>query len=81
MDAKTVLALSDYLSQFITFHDDPPRSEGCDGTLSKTIKWLKAHRRRNVSADVAWLQARGGYCDCEVLLNVVTTLPEDAGIE
>lgn len=41
----------------------------CDHTLKHTRVWLKAHKmtlRDNVRA----LEERGGYCDCEVLLNV-----------
>lgn len=44
----------------------------CDHTLGHTRAWLKAHNktlRDNVSA----IKERGGYCDCEVLLNVSLT--------
>ena len=41
----------------------------CDHTLKQTRAWLKAHQkplRENLRA----IKERGGYCDCEVLLNV-----------
>lgn len=41
----------------------------CDGTLRVTAKWLSDHDCDVASAQ-RWLQRRGGYCDCEVLLNV-----------
>ena len=44
--------------------------EGCDGTLAKS----KAYLRRNglpVKECTEWLQSQGGFCDCEVLLNVM----------
>lgn len=41
----------------------------CDHTLTHTRAWLEAHHkplRENLRA----LDAQGGHCDCEVLLNV-----------
>lgn len=42
---------------------------GCDGKLTKTQEWLKAHGY-NVRANLAVLREFGGCCDCDVLLNV-----------
>jgi Protein of unknown function (DUF2695) len=75
MDTQTLLALADYLNAQISV-DDNLNVTGCDNTLSKSIAWLRA-RRRNVKQDVAWLKARGSYCDCEVLLNVVATIERE----
>jgi Protein of unknown function (DUF2695) len=41
---------------------------GCDHTLRMSLAWLST-RGHEPGPVVAWLQATGGYCDCEVLLN------------
>ena len=43
---------------------------GCDNTLRIASNWLR-ERNHDVAAVSTWLRERGGYCDCEVLLNVV----------
>ncbi|MFN2537752.1 MAG: DUF2695 domain-containing protein [Mycobacteriales bacterium] len=47
---------------------------GCDGTLAMTELWLSW---QDCDADhvVDYLESRGGFCDCEVRLNVL--LPGD----
>jgi hypothetical protein len=42
--------------------------QGCDHTLRLTRAWL-ASKGLPVEAVVTWLQANGGYCDCEALAN------------
>jgi hypothetical protein len=46
----------------------------CTGTLSMCERWLggRGHVVERVSS---WLQDNGGFCDCEVLFNVVPKLP------
>jgi len=50
--------------------DSGLRERGCDNTLRAAKAWA---RRENVR--FGWLRGvledRGGFCDCEVLLNVV----------
>lgn len=41
----------------------------CDNTLRHTREFLKSRSLPEGRA-VAWLEAHGGFCDCEVLLNV-----------
>lgn len=43
--------------------------DGCDGTMRHTKAFLK---ERDVASRkvMAWLRRSGGYCDCEVYLNV-----------
>jgi hypothetical protein len=41
----------------------------CDNTLHKSQRWLE-QRGHDAASVLAWLRAHGGYCDCEVLLNV-----------
>lgn len=49
---------------------------GCDNTLRHTMAWLKAHYEPGQALEkvLAWIQEQGGYCDCEVMLNVVSRL-------
>ena len=59
----------DQLQQMFGAVDSELLRHGCDNTLLFTKLWL-ARRGHDVSTVVAWLQRHGGYCDCEVLLNV-----------
>ena len=42
--------------------------QGCDHTLRLTQQWLSEHGHRSEPV-VEWLNANGGFCDCEVLAN------------
>lgn len=42
---------------------------GCDGTLALSEQW-RLSRPDPIDWLHRWLENRGGYCDCEVLLNV-----------
>jgi|HubBroStandDraft_6_1064221.scaffolds.fasta_scaffold819973_1 hypothetical protein len=42
----------------------------CDHTLKQTIAFLK-ERGLDTSEIVPWLRQNGGFCDCEVFLNVI----------
>jgi hypothetical protein len=48
---------------------DRPNQPACDHTLRVTIEFLK-QRNLDVERAVVWLNEHGGYCDCEVILNV-----------
>lgn len=41
----------------------------CDNTLRLTAQWLSDHDH-DIASAYLWLRRLGGYCDCEVLLNV-----------
>lgn len=41
---------------------------GCDHSLRFTRAWL-GNGDHDTDSVVAWLEGRGGYCDCEVLMN------------
>ena len=43
---------------------------GCDNTLSITERWLRV-RGHDVAHVVRWLNEQGGYCDFEVVSDVV----------
>jgi hypothetical protein len=85
MDRDALLALGDYLKQFISFDDGPRigmilpqviKSEGCDHTLDRTVEWLRAHSH-DVEKSIRWLKERGGKCDCKVVTNVIFHLDDE----
>lgn len=47
---------------------------GCDHTLALTRRWAM---REGIDPGrlASWVQARGGYCDCEVVLNLTPGVP------
>lgn len=53
---------------------------GCDNKLTLTHQWQGHQRmlRRRTGGLTAFVRSRGGYCDCEVLMNVYPErLPDD----
>ncbi|PZS25597.1 MAG: hypothetical protein DLM59_19925 [Pseudonocardiales bacterium] len=52
------------------------RDFGCDGTLRWGTRWHGAQHRRPRSF-VKRLQRQGGYCDCQVLMDVFRHYPDD----
>jgi hypothetical protein len=76
MTQQQLWQLCEYLEgpQGCNFVDDPGSPEGiswdCDGTLRLTRRWLEQHHLP-VEPNVAALEACGGWCDCEVVFNVV----------
>ncbi len=49
--------------------EDRLRIDPCNGTLRHAKAFLAA-RGFDVRAVTRWLNRHGGYCDCEVLMNV-----------
>lgn len=45
---------------------------GCDHTLRHTEEWLRGAGVRQVNSVVVANRNQGGFCDCEVICNVVT---------
>ena len=72
VDADQFRSLLNYVEEMIAMR-------GCDNTLAHAETWARAH-------DVGWarlsrtLRALGGFCDCEIGLNVVQET-EDADDE
>jgi hypothetical protein len=52
------------------------RRRGCDNTLRNSETWLRG-RGHDLTRIVLWLKQHGGYCDCEVLFNVVPKVAVD----
>jgi hypothetical protein len=42
----------------------------CDRETTLTKAWLEVNCPGNAGAVLEWLAEHGGYCDCEVLMNV-----------
>ena len=49
---------------------------GCDHTLRLTRQWLK-QAGLGVEANIQMLNDCGGFCDCEIIFNVLQSWPED----
>ena len=45
-------------------------AHGCDHSLKLTEQILLNLSVNDVLSVLAWLQEQGGYCDCEVMMNV-----------
>lgn len=45
-------------------------AHGCDHSLKLTEQILVNLEVKDVLSVLAWLKEQGGYCDCEVMLNV-----------
>ncbi|MBN8253617.1 DUF2695 domain-containing protein [Priestia flexa] len=65
MSSRQLELLKVYLENQIEF-------QGCDHTLTLTKKWLSENVSRNKQSKITKaLRNQGGFCDCEVLLNVM----------
>jgi Protein of unknown function (DUF2695) len=51
-------------------HLDEKLGDECDHSLTMTTEFLKEKGIENIDKVVGWLNDNGGYCDCEVLMNV-----------
>ena len=60
-----------YLKTMIRFDEKTLTVTGCDGTLNKTAQWLEdnGYTGNDELYALCFLRNRGGYCDCEVLMN------------
>jgi hypothetical protein len=47
---------------------------GCDGSLAGVLAWCRAEPAPTDWV-VPWLEARGGFCDCEALMNALPDVP------
>ncbi len=44
--------------------------KGCGGTLKLTETFLTYNSPTKFDEVIKWLEEKGGYCDCEVMMNV-----------
>ncbi|MEK5389699.1 DUF2695 domain-containing protein [Margalitia sp. FSL K6-0131] len=62
----------DQLETLWAFLDEMINSEGCDHTHKLTKSWLENNvPKSKISKIIKAMRNQGGFCDCEVLLNVV----------
>ena len=59
----------DKLALFFNYLDEQLTEHGCDHTLGFTKRFTLDHKLPFESIEL-WLSKYGGYCDCEILLNV-----------
>lgn len=52
------------------FLDEKLSEQECDNELTLTKAWIEVNSPENANEIIRWLQDHGGYCDCEVLMNV-----------
>jgi hypothetical protein len=68
--ARGILKLTpEQLDHLHDFLEQQVEADGCDHTLRFTVAWAKA-RRKSITRLLEALEVFGGYCDCEVVLNV-----------
>src|SRR5215469_16467728 len=56
--------------QFSELYDYLASEPTCDHTLRYTLDWMKEQHIQDIQANIEKMVDLGGYCDCEVLLNV-----------
>ena len=76
-EAKIPLQKSE-LKALFDWVDDKLVTEGCDHTLQHTEAFLQS-QGLPVKEVKVWLQAYGGFCDCEVIANVEDAWGEIVG--
>ena len=69
----------DWLADLFEWLDDRVSKDGCDGQTLRHTRELLRDRHIPIEEAVEWLQGYGGFCDCEVLLNV--PVPDDPKAE
>lgn len=69
MDPDALRRLLDYLHEYITVSEDDIHIQGCDGTLHRTVRWLRA-TDRDVAENIVWLARHVAPCDCGVLFSI-----------
>ncbi len=60
----------DKFIQLFEILDAKLHARGCDHDLKLTQQILVNLSAKDVSSVLAWLKEQGGYCDCEVMMNV-----------
>jgi hypothetical protein len=53
----------------------------CDGKLTITMQWLRAHQIDQPRRVLAWLRSQGVECDCEVVLNLALAGDADFALD
>jgi hypothetical protein len=59
------------LEQLAAHLEESLLETGCDNTTRHTLEWLIARDTGDRDRVIEAIEERGGYCDCEVLHNVI----------
>jgi uncharacterized protein DUF2695 len=79
IDENTFIDLCNALDSALHLRQLPDGSTtwDCDHTLTKTRWWIEHHTSLNADHVLEEFRYLGGFCDCEVLLNVMSVVRED----
>lgn len=75
--ARNAFPLSDdQLASLFQFVETSVDNNGCDHTRRFSETWFVSN---NIPRDpvIAWLEANGGFCDCEVIFNAMEAWEEN----
>lgn len=68
--ARIAFPLADgQLAKLFVFVESQVAANGCDDTPRFATTWLSQQAPGTSRAVLAWLEANGGYCDCEIAAN------------
>lgn len=67
-------ALKEDLKELIDTVDKRVGDNRCDHTMRHTVDFIR-ERGMDEERVIAWLHRYGGYCDCEVVMNVDNSCP------
>src|ERR1041385_3954860 len=70
-DWKSLVLQPEQLASLGSYLRGQMAATPCDHTLRLTTDWLKRAGLKDSAAILNGLRSQGGYCDCEVLANVV----------
>ena len=68
-DTKFPMGRAEFMCLF-EFLEEQVAEHECDNEMRFTKAWLEVNDPGNADAILKWLGDHGGYCDCEVLMNV-----------
>ena len=75
MKNTTKILTKDEIKEMLGYINEMVIKNDCDGTLKYTEKWLKNKvKKEEIEVILEEIQAAGGYCDCEVLMNAAEEL-------
>jgi hypothetical protein len=52
----------------------------CDNTLRRSVRVLEKMAGIDVRGTIAWFGEHGGYCDCEILMNIDRLPPDQEAV-
>ena len=71
-DKNVPVKIKENMSGLTKYLVDRGALNNCDGTLKLTEEYMANYTEEEKLLSLGYLMSHGGYCDCEVLLNVST---------